>query len=143
DSASDHGHLEERLARLLTALADSFGDFIRFSETNTYASLFIAYDDKSREAKATPAFDYLRHAVDMNDPLAELVVVEIFECHDESLLEVSSRQEHAFVRSHAAVRSSALLHGRPRQEPSHDHDRGSRFDRRPLVRSCSWHRSPR
>src|SRR5690606_4669074 len=95
DSASDHGHLKERLARLLTAFADSFGDFIRFSETNTYASLFIAYDDKSREAKATPAFDYLSHAVDMNDPLAELVVVEIFECHDESLLDVSGRQERS------------------------------------------------
>ena len=71
DRLLDHRHGDQRLARLLDALADRLGHFARLADREADAALAVADDDERLEAEALAALDDLRDAVDADDGLFE------------------------------------------------------------------------
>src|SRR5262249_52390404 len=69
--------LEDVLARLVVALADRLGHLVRLAEADAHVPALVAHDDERREREATAAFDDLRHAVDVDDALLELLFVDL------------------------------------------------------------------
>ena len=73
----DHRHRDQRLARLLDALADRLGNFAGLADGEADAALAIADDDERAETEALAALDDLRDAIDADDGLFEAAVVAI------------------------------------------------------------------
>ena len=89
-------HLEDVLARLVVALADRLGHFVGLPEADAHVTALVADDHEGRKREATAALDDLRDAVDVDDALLELLVVNLLDSH---------------------LRTPDPLRGRPRREP--------------------------
>lgn len=66
---ADHRHLEHVLARLVVALVDGFGNFVRLAETHAHVTGLVAHHHQRAEAEAATALHDLRDAVDVDDAL--------------------------------------------------------------------------
>ncbi|BDZ41186.1 hypothetical protein GCM10025865_04850 [Paraoerskovia sediminicola] len=75
DGALDAGDAEEVLLGLLDALRDRGGHLLGLAVADADLTVTVADDDESGEAEATTTLDDLRHAVDRDDALDELVLV--------------------------------------------------------------------
>jgi hypothetical protein len=73
--------LEHALASLVVALADRFGNFVGFAETDTNVTGLVAYNDKRSKRKASSALHNLRNAVDVDDAFLEFLFFD-FDRHD-------------------------------------------------------------
>ena len=71
------GTLEDVLARLVVALADGLGHFVRLAESDAHVTGFVTDDDERAEAEAPAALDDLGDAVDVDDALLELLFVDL------------------------------------------------------------------
>ena len=71
----DDGDLDHRTFGFVAAFADSFWDFVGFSEACADVTFAIADDDESVEGKATAAFYDFCGAGDKNDALFEIVAI--------------------------------------------------------------------
>ena len=78
-------HLEEVLPRLIVPLADGLGNLVRLAETDPDVPGLVAHDDERREREAPAALDDLGDAVDVDDALLELLLIQLIESHDSSL----------------------------------------------------------
>ena len=70
-------HPEDVLPRLVVPLADRLGHLVGLAEADADVTRLVADDDERAEAEAPPALDDLRDAVDVDDALLELLVVEL------------------------------------------------------------------
>jgi len=61
---------------------EALGHFIGLAETHAHVTVLVTHDDERREREAPAAFDDLRHAVDVDDALFEVLVVDLIESHD-------------------------------------------------------------
>src|SRR5262249_53569741 len=72
DRAVDDRDLDQRLARLVDALADRLRDLPGLAEPEAHPSLVVPHYHQRTEAEAPAALHDLRHPVDVDDLLLEL-----------------------------------------------------------------------
>jgi len=78
DRGALEGHLDQVLLRRIDTLADGVRNFPGLAHPGPDAALAVADHDHGAEGEATSALDHLRDAVDLDDPLLELVRILVF-----------------------------------------------------------------
>src|SRR6185503_5423223 len=68
-----HGDLEEVLARALDALLDRQRHLVGLAVADAHPRALVADDHQRGERKAATALDDLRHAVDLDNPLLQVL----------------------------------------------------------------------
>ena len=73
DRGAVHRHLEEVLAGALDALLDRERHLVGLAVADPHARALVANDHEGREREPAAALDDLRHAVDLDDPLLQVL----------------------------------------------------------------------
>ena len=75
DRGAQQRHVDQVLLRILSALADRFGNFSSLAHAGANAALFVADHDQRGEAEILTAFYNLGDTVYSNESIFELAVL--------------------------------------------------------------------
>ena len=73
----DQGYPDQRSTRLVYALANRFGYFAGFAQTDADDAGAVSDHHQRTKAEVTTTFHNLGHAIDIDNPVVEFVVVGI------------------------------------------------------------------
>ena len=114
DRGAQQGHVDQVLLRILSAIADRFGNFSSLAHAGANAAFFVADHDQRGEAEIPAALNNLGNTVDGNELLFEFA--DLFHAL------------HAFV---LLLRIQVRLHERRQPAPPRGQYTHSRRGRRP------------
>ena len=72
-TAFTHRHTDHRALGAFSRLADRFRHFARLTSAPANAALFVTHNNQCREAKPTTTLYHLRHAIDGNQLVLQLI----------------------------------------------------------------------